>query len=244
MIKEKEIISKAEFCKLLKKMEIGGELCIYHSNDSFKVLISRISKNDYTFVGDSSIQRLFKNGFGTVVGKIDKKFTLSFGDFRNFFNFMNKIYIFKYKPSFEKLAVCLLIKDENGKVLAVTRRDSILLGIPGGKVDGDEELIDAIIRETKEETNLNLVDLDADIKNIFTSFVGGYLCYCYILVDKVTKLPLELCFTDKKNIQQNEDGIFPTFERGERLMEDSEFNNYNIGALQAYDEYVNYYSGK
>lgn len=48
---------------------------------------------------------------------------------------------------------------ESGLVLAVSRKhDENDLGLPGGKVDPGETFLEAVIRETKEETNLDIVD--------------------------------------------------------------------------------------
>lgn len=58
-------------------------------------------------------------------------------------------------------AVCLILKNEKGEILAVSRKDNHeLFGLIGGKVDiDDNSLEEAIIRETKEETNLDVFNL-------------------------------------------------------------------------------------
>ena len=57
-------------------------------------------------------------------------------------------------------AVCVILKNEVGKILAVSRKDNHeLFGLVGGKVDEGETIEEAIIREAKEETNLDIFDL-------------------------------------------------------------------------------------
>jgi 8-oxo-dGTP pyrophosphatase MutT (NUDIX family) len=54
-------------------------------------------------------------------------------------------------------AVCLLVLHPNGSVLATSRRNQpSLWGLPGGKVDPGETPLQAIIRESYEETSLTI----------------------------------------------------------------------------------------
>ncbi len=56
-------------------------------------------------------------------------------------------------------AVCAVIKNEEGKVLAVSRKDDPnKIGLPGGKVDPEDgtDYIGAIVREVKEETGVDI----------------------------------------------------------------------------------------
>lgn len=60
----------------------------------------------------------------------------------------------------EKLAVTLLHFNEDGNVLAVSRKNNKSdFGLIGGKVENnDETLLEALKRETKEETGLDILD--------------------------------------------------------------------------------------
>ena len=56
------------------------------------------------------------------------------------------------------ICVCAIIKNNEGKLLAVTRKNNHTdWGLPGGKVDDtDDNVIDAIVREVLEETGYHI----------------------------------------------------------------------------------------
>jgi len=66
-------------------------------------------------------------------------------------------------------AVCVIIQNEDGKILAVSRKDDATkFGLPGGKVDPEDgtNYEKAIIRETKEETGIDIYDLkEIDVRD-------------------------------------------------------------------------------
>ena len=61
-----------------------------------------------------------------------------------------------------------LIFNEKGQVLLQKRSDDNLWGNPGGSMDLGETIYDTIIREIKEETNLNIEQNDLKIFNIYS----------------------------------------------------------------------------
>ena len=76
-----------------------------------------------------------------------------------------------------KVAACVLIMADDGKILAVSRKDNPSdLGLPGGKVDPGEQPIEAAARELTEETGLHIHDL----KQVFSMHDGDSLCYTFV----------------------------------------------------------------
>jgi len=73
-----------------------------------------------------------------------------------------------------KKAVCLLVK-AGSRYLAVTRRDSEMIGLPGGKVDPGENELQAIVREVQEEVGLKLNPVL--LKPVFTCVCAGEVDY-------------------------------------------------------------------
>ena len=77
-------------------------------------------------------------------------------------------------------AVCCLMMGKNGRILAISRGiDTASWGMPGGKVEANESLDAAVIRETFEETGLVIADPQA----IYTGFVPGesnFVCTTFI----------------------------------------------------------------
>lgn len=62
----------------------------------------------------------------------------------------------------------LLIFNEKGQVLLQRRSDDGLWGNPGGSMDLGETIYDTIIREIKEETNLDIFKDNLKIFNIYS----------------------------------------------------------------------------
>jgi len=84
------------------------------------------------------------------------------------------------KEDTKKRAVTILLHNDDGDILAVSRKNDINdFGLPGGKIDEGETEEQAIIRETKEETGLDVSNLRPffvreDGEYISTTFIGNY----------------------------------------------------------------------
>lgn len=76
-----------------------------------------------------------------------------------------------------KEAVQLVLLNKNGDVLCVSRKDNhSAFGLVGGKVDDGETPEEAAVRETKEETGLDI----SNLRLIFSMHRDGYMGYTYL----------------------------------------------------------------
>ena len=74
-------------------------------------------------------------------------------------------------------AVCALIFCESGNILGVSRKDNPeAFGLVGGKVDVGETPEEALIRETKEETGLDVINF----KKVFERNDDDSKCFTYL----------------------------------------------------------------
>jgi 8-oxo-dGTP pyrophosphatase MutT (NUDIX family) len=77
-------------------------------------------------------------------------------------------------------AVCFLLMNDKGEVLAISRgNDTTAWGLPGGKVEANESLDVAVVRETYEETGYVI----AAPQSVYTAFVPGetnFVCTTFI----------------------------------------------------------------
>ena len=77
-----------------------------------------------------------------------------------------------------KKAAQVVLLNEEGLVLAVSRKtDHNDFGLPGGKMDPEDESVEAAaIRETKEETGLDIFDLQL----VFAMHRDGFMGHTFI----------------------------------------------------------------
>ncbi len=78
------------------------------------------------------------------------------------------------KDGIEKLVVGGIIKNEN-KFLILSRKQDDFMGgideIPSGKLESGETLFEGVVREVKEETNLDVVQIDGYVD--FFDYLSG-----------------------------------------------------------------------
>ena len=89
-----------------------------------------------------------------------------------------------------KRAACVVVMNSQGKFLAVTRKNSTQIGLPGGKVEMDESLEQAAARELAEETGVKAVR--TDLKQVYAAVCPGetdYYTVAFILNKKVDHIP-------------------------------------------------------
>jgi len=72
-------------------------------------------------------------------------------------------------------AAVIVIRDFEGRILTVTRRNSDLFGLPGGKLDAGELPEEAAIREAKEETGIEV----KSASYLFSKTDGEFITHCY-----------------------------------------------------------------
>lgn len=140
-----------------------------------------------------------------------------------------------------KKAVCLLLLKnsfDNKEVLVVERLKDKGLGLPGGKVENGETNIEAIIREAKEEVNLELKE--EHLLLVYASLVNGYYCETYFVKPEYLH-PKEINIED---IKQNEEHIVPKFVKFNNtdFVIPSIFMPYNRGLLINSDEIIESYN--
>jgi len=87
-------------------------------------------------------------------------------------------------------SVTAVVTDDQGRILMVHKTDNNLWALPGGGMDLGESIADAAVRETKEETG---VDIEV------TGLVGVYTNPRHVLAydDGEVRQQFSLCFTTR-----------------------------------------------
>ena len=134
----------------------------------------------------------------------------------------------------ERNAVVFYIEDTEGNVLMVTRKDGSGYGLPGGKVDPNEKLFEACIREIFEETGLDIDNVDMFLKPVYAQFIEGFWCTCFIAVRENGE-PYQV--VTKEGIHQKESGVVPQFMSRDYFKYFSVYTQYNSGVLDSYNDY-------
>jgi 8-oxo-dGTP pyrophosphatase MutT (NUDIX family) len=127
-------------------------------------------------------------------------------------------------------AVCAIILSKTG-ILTVTRKNTALLSLPGGKVDQGETLTEALVREVYEETGISLYE------KFFTPVLGklvigddgnDYYTTCFYYIED-----LHLHLHPLNRPWMVEEGIECKFTSVNKLLIDGVFSDYNEEALVA-----------
>ena len=130
-----------------------------------------------------------------------------------------------------KKAVCLLVLKEvpavikTFDILVVERFNDNSIGLPGGKVEEDETSIQALIKEIKEETNLDIKEEYLEL--VYGCIVGDYYCETYGLKFKHLK---DVNFADMRQCEKHINPIFTKFSVNNFAIP-SRFMEYNRGIL-------------
>ncbi|WP_131785353.1 NUDIX hydrolase [Protofrankia symbiont of Coriaria ruscifolia] len=87
-------------------------------------------------------------------------------------------------------SVTAVVTDETGRILMVHKTDNDLWALPGGGMDLGESIADAAVRETKEETG---IDIEV------TGLIGVYTNPRHVLAydDGEVRQQFSLCFTTR-----------------------------------------------
>lgn len=126
-----------------------------------------------------------------------------------------------------KNAVNLIVVDAVGKILCVTRRNTKIWCLPGGKVDEGETALEAVIRETREETGFSV--LPDKCMPIYSDIVLGddgnhYYSTTFAYLDVVQE-------DDPGTEWSVEPGIMVSMITADDLIRHGAFSEYNRNAL-------------
>ncbi len=103
-----------------------------------------------------------------------------------------------------KIGQYALIKNDDGCVLLLERINSKTWSLPGGRLNKDEMCDLALIREVKEETNLDVLDMKPFATNIVTDpYQTKYCVYFEVSVKNIEEVRLSREHSDFRWISLN-----------------------------------------
>lgn len=122
------------------------------------------------------------------------------------------------------VAICVL-QNNNGEFLLVSRKNNLAhFGFPGGKVEPEEDLATAAVRELFEETGISI--LPSEIEHVYGSEYRGFSVQSF-LCSKVVYL---------SGIAVGPEGTMMKWTKDEEELTSGPFSDYNRELLSAIKE--------
>jgi 8-oxo-dGTP pyrophosphatase MutT (NUDIX family) len=121
----------------------------------------------------------------------------------------------------QKVAI-VVVENNNGEYLLVSRKNNILhFGFPGGGVEEGEEIVDAAVRELKEETGIEIESADL-----------GFLFFSGFLNKDVTTFLCKKKF-DLSGISVGPEGTMMKWTDQQNEIVSGPFHSYNGDLFEA-----------
>ena len=138
----------------------------------------------------------------------------------------------------------IIINNKNDKILIVNYAGLFML--PGGKVDNNESKIDALKREIKEESGIEITNQDLEPYLVINSYDRNYNMREYGIINRLTQTYFYIIHTDqeidvtKKKLTKNEIEMNHTisFEHLETIEYLIRINNSNNPKINQFDREI------